>query len=62
MTETELGRAVRNSKDQLFTFYDLRPIYHGHATIFCDEISISTYESESRDSSMLWYFKFFIIQ
>jgi len=42
MTETELGRAVRNSKDQLFIFYDLRPIFHGHATIFCDEISIST--------------------
>jgi len=42
MTDTELGRAVRNSKDQLFTCYDLRPVIHGHANVFCDEISIST--------------------
>jgi len=33
MTETEVGRAVRNSTDQLFTFYDFRPVFHGHATV-----------------------------
>ena len=44
-----------------FTF--LHPIFHGHATVFSDVGSITTYKCASSDSGMLSYFKlFFILQ
>jgi len=56
---TELGRAVRNSKVQLLTFYDLCPIFMGKSLYF---VMRSASQLQSRDSSMLWYFELFTIQ
>ena len=55
MTQTELGRAGRNCNDQLFAFYDLRPVFMGMPLYF-------VMRSASRDNSMRWYFKLFTIQ